>query len=297
MIARQNQLKEKRAAMAIFRALKGKTRVYSGNASGRKQLGRTCCHGLGHNDPRKPDVAYAAHQNESNWDRRCAWSIVLRKCFTWLVHKREESPDLMDLYKYMEYNDTLQHFIMTGTAIDLDAATALVEFLRANKSLTKLWLWGNRIGPKGALAIIRGLAHNHSLQELRMVSNEVGSEAAKAMADVLMTNASLTTLDFRSNQITDEGGKPLVAALKINVTCRFLDIEGNPLSDKVKEELNYNVSLNNAGRQLLRHHVPKGLWAILLSRNNLQKCKPDVIYYMLLAKPELVMIRSFVSNV
>ena len=45
-----------------------------------------------------------------------------------------------------------------------------------------------------------------------------------------------------------------------------------------------SVSLNNAGRQLLRHHVPKGLWAILLSRNNLQKCKPDVIYYMLLAK-------------
>ena len=132
-----------------------------------------------------------------------------------------------------------------------------------------------------------------------MVSNDVGSEAAKAMADVLMTNECLTTLDFRLNQITDEGGAKLVAALKINVTCRFLGIEGNPLSDSVKNELNYSVSLNNAGRQLLRHHVPKGLWAILLSRNNHhQKFKPDVIYYMLLAKPELVMLRrSFLSKV
>ena len=68
-----------------------------------------------------------------------------------MVHNRMDSPDLLDLYKYMEYNDTLQHFIMTGTAIDLEVAAALVEFLRINKSLTKLWLWGNCIGPKRSL--------------------------------------------------------------------------------------------------------------------------------------------------
>jgi Ran GTPase-activating protein (RanGAP) involved in mRNA processing and transport len=98
-----------------------------------------------------------------------------------------------------------------------------------------------------------------------MVSNDVGSEAARAMADVLMTNKSLTTLDFGSNRITDEGGKALVAALKVNVTCRFFGIQDNPMSDTVKSQISYLVSLNSAGRQLLRgYNVPKGLWAYLL---------------------------------
>jgi hypothetical protein len=162
-----------------------------------------------------------------------------------MVHNRMETPDVMALFKYMEYNDTLQHFII---------------------------LWGNSIGPEGALTIIRGLEHNHSLLELRIVANDVGSEAARAMADVLMTNKSLTTLDFGSNRIADEGGKALVVALKVNVTCRSFVIQDNPMSNIVKSEISYFVSLNNAGRQLLRgYNVPKGLWAFVLSRSNQQE--------------------------
>ena len=38
-----------------------------------------------------------------------------------MVQNHMETPDLMDVvYKYMEYNDTLQHFILPGTAIDSD---------------------------------------------------------------------------------------------------------------------------------------------------------------------------------
>jgi Ran GTPase-activating protein (RanGAP) involved in mRNA processing and transport len=200
-----------------------------------------------------------------------------------------ETPDVMDLYKYMKYNHTLKHFTMTGTTVDSESVTALVEMLRVNKSVVKLHLWGNRIGSEGALTIIRGLEHNNSLQELRMVANNVGSEAAQAMADVLLTNESLTTVDFCSNRITDEGGKLLVAALKMNVTCRYFGIQNNPFSDNVKDAISFYVSLNNAGRQLLQCNVPKGLWANLLSRTNERHNSADVISYLLRAKPDLVL--------
>jgi Ran GTPase-activating protein (RanGAP) involved in mRNA processing and transport len=110
---------------------------------------------------------------------------------------------------------------MTGTAIDSEAVTALVEVLRVNKSIVKLYLWGNSIGPDGAITIIRGLEHNSSLRELRISRQRCrlgGRQGYGRRVDERMK--SLTTLDFCSNRITDEGGKALVAALKINVTCR-----------------------------------------------------------------------------
>jgi hypothetical protein len=125
-----------------------------------------------------------------------------------------------------------------------------------------------------------------------MVANDVGSEAARAMADVLMTNKSLTTLDFGSNRITDDGGKALVAASQSECHVSLpREFEDNPMSDTVKNQISYLVSLNSAGRQLLRgYNVPLGLWAFFLSRSNQQECQQaDVIYYILRSKPELVL--------
>jgi hypothetical protein len=77
--------------------------------------------------------------------------------------------------------------------------------------------------------------------------------------------------------------------METNVTCRGLGIQGNQLADpsEEKKRLAHYLNLNKAGRQLLQQDdkVPHGLWAQVLSKSTK---KPDMIYRLLLGKPDLI---------
>lgn len=210
-------------------------------------------------------------------------------------------------------------------------AEAIANALPNSPTLKKLDLRGNRIGDRGTNIILDALRHlpDQRLRYLNLSWCNLSNATAVALASFLEDPkyCHLEHLDLYYNTMMDnEGFQAVVQSLSTNETLKELYMFGmlkmsnasaqclvdclqhdnttllkcrlaSHLDASIVRRLDCLLSLNQAGRRLLRqHHVPTGLWPHVLVRSahlgRHYHCEmthyPSSLYYMIRNNAELI---------
>jgi hypothetical protein len=203
----------------------------------------------------------------------------------------------------------IKELSLFGNQISPVGAESLATALYENTCLTSLILSLNQIGDSGVAALARALTVNTTLQNLWIPSNLVGLEGMQVWGDLLPHMRGLEQLNV--GMILEEAAADaLCCGLKTNVHLNTLHMEmavqefEEESSDVCygRKDLDFWLRLNRSGRRLLlQTHVEEvktdeespttslGLCAKLFAQSvNHSRCVPDVLYYMLKERPDLV---------
>lgn len=189
--------------------------------------------------------------------------------------------------KGLKHNKSLRKLMINMNVVGDKGVEAFGETLTYNRSLRQLYLSDNNIGNAGVIALTEGLIHNDgSLLELNLSNNEITCDGAREMAIRLKKNSGLTGLWISGNPIGYDGAKAMIQeGLQHNFYLESIDLtpfEDHPL---LKEEKEFYLTLNRAGRQLLRKEkVHASLWAYVLNRVGHDQ---DMVFYFLIRNPNL----------
>jgi hypothetical protein len=138
--------------------------------------------------------------------------------------------------------------------LDVPAALALGDALRANGMLTTLLLWAVDLWrvPAAATALLGALTGHPSLRSLNISTNDVVAETGAALGALIAANTSaLHELDVSFCDLGDAGLRLLFDALPGNTHLRTLDCRRNRLSDDfVRDALLPAVRANGSLREL-----------------------------------------------
>jgi hypothetical protein len=197
-----------------------------------------------------------------------------------------------------------------------NGAIEFAKWIHKNPTLERLDLRGNRIGSRGARAIVNALVScSHGLKYLNLSCNCIMN---CDMIEELLIFGGLECLDLSFNWIGDDEIKQICRGLaskkcnspllrNINVFgCQRISDKGlssileciqhyntslwsiqvpewNYKGSQIKEQINYGLKLNKAGRYLLqqncRDNLPlHGLWPLVFQKINLQ---PESLYHFL----------------
>ncbi|GKY98927.1 hypothetical protein MPSEU_000848500 [Mayamaea pseudoterrestris] len=196
---------------------------------------------------------------------------------------------------------SIQDLSLFGNRIKHTGADELAQALYNNTSLTSLSLGLNRIGDAGIASLAKALTVNATLQSLIISSNRFGMEGLRVMADLLPKMQGLKHLDLGSI-LDQEAANAFSYSLRTNVHLNTLSMELAIKEDGYSQgdaDLDFWLRLNRSGRRLLLNTesdtgkpslCSDGLSARILaqSNNRLSPCIPDVLFYMLREKPELL---------
>jgi hypothetical protein len=221
------------------------------------------------------------------------------------------------------HNETVDVLRLDFNEVGSFGAQAIASMLRRNRHLKELHLFGNQVGVEGAIGLADALEHNSSLKSLILSFNNIGDKGAVALANSMKCNHSLTKLSLASNGVGKQGLKafgkclPEMKGLEQLDAGDFYDtvaaeavlegLKGNtrlselyfqsPISEclgssSVELELDFYIRLNKSGRSLLHSpDSPSSAWPTALAKasvNHSDLGSPDVLYFLLRQKPDLI---------
>ena len=231
------------------------------------------------------------------------------------------------LSEMLKHNDSIEELHLFGNNVSAKGACYLGRrALPHNTTLKKLILSFNNIRDKGAAYLAEGLTRNTTLATLWLPSNQVGNEGIKAFAKYLPQMKGLIQLNI-GDHFTEEATKVMIEGLKHNTSLRDLYLESalvlcleDEQSSPLDQEIEFYLRLNaaTAGRQCFRAEHPAqpttscvgdygyashqesvptepmhpGLWGNILEKaqkHSSDRDRPDVLYYLLRNKPELLL--------
>lgn len=212
-------------------------------------------------------------------------------------------------------NCHLKALSLIDTGFDETYVPLLADALHQCSSIEEIQIRHSPLCDKGVHAIISLISSNKNIQVLVLIDNNIGPKETIVIANALSTNSTLEKLHLQGNPIGDEGARALLDALKHNTSLNCLefgrfpgdDDDGDNKSDDDDDEDNKNypadafkaqadllTALNEGGRQVLgAHDVPRALWPHILAKSS---DKPDVIYYFLQQKPDLLKKQSLLGK-
>jgi len=222
------------------------------------------------------------------------------------------------------YHDQLEYLCLDFNNFGVRGTQAIASMLRRNRRIQELHLFANRINSEGCRALADSLLFNESLKTLILSYNNIGDVGAKALGEALTVNSTLTKLWFSSNGIGTRGlidfgaslplmkglehlkvgdvfdmdaAAALLQGLKRNTRLSVLQLQ-SPICEScgicsVEEKLNFFLRMNKSGRSILHSSdaTPSSLWSLALenaNKNQHETGAPDVLYYMLRQKPDLI---------
>jgi Ran GTPase-activating protein (RanGAP) involved in mRNA processing and transport len=212
-------------------------------------------------------------------------------------------------------NISLIELSLFGNQVSSTGAEYLAQALTVNVKLQSLVLSFNQIGDAGAAALAKALTVNTTLTKIWFPSNAIGNEGMLTFAQHLPYMKGLEQLHV-GLLLHDEAAQALVNAVRCNMRLSVLHMEKMPEEDSdngqqsASHTMDFYLRLNRCGRRLLRSsgnrnlstpesEVPLGLWAHVLAKSAWH-CSPagapDVLYYWLRAKPELMDTYKWSSN-
>jgi Ran GTPase-activating protein (RanGAP) involved in mRNA processing and transport len=192
-------------------------------------------------------------------------------------------------------NSSVTELHLFGNRVSAVGAEHLADALRSNETLRSLILSFNQIGDRGAVALAQALTINTTLTKIWFPSNAIGFEGMQAFADHLPRMKGLEQLNV-GMLLHDESKEALVQGLKRNLRLSVLEIE-EPICEEFedvtgRDDMNFYLRLNRSGRRLIQDpQVQPSLWAEILARTQELKRQdgtPDVLYFLLQKKPELL---------
>ena len=205
-------------------------------------------------------------------------------------------------------NCSLIELSLFGNRISDGGASSLARALYQNTSLTSLILSLNRMGDAGVASLARALTVNTSLHILWFPSNHFGVAGLQTWGELLPQMRGLEHLHV--GMVLDQAGvDALCCGLKTNVHLKELHMElavhEEELADQLsscRNDVDFWLRLNRSGRRVLLRDdtgsiepsvgsqaAPLGLCAKILSQaDSYSGCVPDVLFYMLQEKPELL---------
>jgi Ran GTPase-activating protein (RanGAP) involved in mRNA processing and transport len=169
----------------------------------------------------------------------------------------------------------------------LTSAVAIGRALHTNVKLRELYLDHNHLEDGSAVSLAQGLQHNETLQVLQLESNQIGDAGGVALALALRTNTTLLQLGMSRNRLGVEAGRALLeqAMLDHNTTLTRLLLEENPgIPPQIRLKLQYLVRANQVGR----HILGSSSFNINLWPSVLEDLEPNMTYYFLQQKPDLL---------
>jgi Ran GTPase-activating protein (RanGAP) involved in mRNA processing and transport len=199
------------------------------------------------------------------------------------------------LSQMLAVNSTVTELHLFGNRVSAIGAEYLADALRTNETLQSLILSFNRIGDRGAVALAQALTVNTTLTKIWFPSNAIGFEGMQAFADFLPRMKGLEQLNV-GLLLHDETKEALVQGLKGNLRLSVLEME-EPIYEELEDvtgggDMDFYLRLNRSGRRLIQDpRVRPELWAKILARTQEHKRQdgtPDVLYYLLREKPELL---------
>lgn len=199
------------------------------------------------------------------------------------------------LSQMLAANSSVTELHLFGNRVSAIGAEHLADALRTNETLQSLILSFNRIGDRGAVALAQALTVNTTLTKIWFPSNAVGFEGMQAFADRLPLMKGLEQLNV-GMLLHDETKAALVQGLKGNLRLSVLEME-QPIYEEFEDvagggDMDFYLRLNRSGRRLIQDlQVQSALWAEILARtqeHNRQDGTPDILYYLLQEKPELL---------
>ena len=206
----------------------------------------------------------------------------------------------IELAKWLHMNRQLKHLDLHGNRIGDHGIEAVLDALLAcNHPLETLNLSWNCIVNGGNT--IRDYVQSNccNLKRLDLSYNWIGDDELERLCEGLSSRSSscvnlpLQDLNiFGCQRITSKGLKVLLDCLKYhNTTLQTVHVqtlvENSKEVSEVRAKIEYWLSLNRAGRNLLKQEtseganatkVPTGLWPLVFERNNLNS---DVIFHLL----------------
>jgi len=223
------------------------------------------------------------------------------------------------IYNLLRRNTSIQFLSLWSNAISEEGIRLLAKSISVNTTLKHLNLGGNTIGTNGATAIAKAVRSNTKLQSLYLSNSCMTCAGAIELANALLQNRSLTTLDVMHNlNIGFDGTMVFCNVLRHCNTSQMKELRfdcfnqqrqiccnsnsGHCTTTNIEnyeccEDEDYYCGSNSSSRAEINVYLR---WnrdgrAESLSTNNhlpwaeiLQRLDPDILYLMLLQKPELI---------
>lgn len=205
-------------------------------------------------------------------------------------------------------NCSINELSLFGNRITHVGADSLAKALCCNASLKTLILSLNRIGDAGVAALAHALTVNVTLQNLWIPSNRIGLQGLKVWGDLLPQMHGLEHLNV--GMILDQAAADAICSglqSNVNLSSSHMElavpnhVEEDDIGARKCDDVDFWLRLNRSGRKVLLRSstdvsdlsscdgVPPGLCAKILARSdNASPCLPDVLFYMLKEKPELL---------
>jgi hypothetical protein len=188
----------------------------------------------------------------------------------------------MDLARWLHRHPTLEHLDLRGNRIGSMGARTIVDALIACNThhLANLNLSCNCILHGDLIGQL--LAFTTRLHSLDLGYNWLGDEEVKDICQGLRKNTSLRELNlFGCQRISHNGFRMLLNCIK-NHNTSLHKVHLQPFDDEGRrliKEINYWLSLNKAGRYLIKSQtpLPEGLWPKVLSKSSKD---PGSLFYL-----------------
>jgi Ran GTPase-activating protein (RanGAP) involved in mRNA processing and transport len=210
----------------------------------------------------------------------------------------EEESSLVQWAPALQFTQ-LQVLDLRDNRIGDAGAQALARAL-PESNIQELVLSWNHFGQKGMEALTRALEKT-SLKRLVVGCNEnLDDQSLKMLMDQLEQghHGSLRTLDLFGTQITESTGSRFLQCLEQRQTSlERLILDGTSVSMQIKNQVDYYLGLNRAGRRCLagQNELSLSAWPYLLAKSSGDsRCKRrssskslEAIYFFLQNKAEL----------
>ena len=193
----------------------------------------------------------------------------------------------------LQNNSILMDLHLFGNHIDAEGGRLLAQSLKKNIRLATLILSFNNLGGTGAAFISEALVVNMSLKKLWLPANHLGNTGLLAFAERLPDMQGLQQLNI-GDYFDNDAAQAVLKTIQRNMELRVLYMESVLYDDEVTERhIDFYVRLNNAGRRLLCDpSFPASMWPLVLARADAdfksENRAPDVLYYLLREKPDLI---------
>lgn len=195
---------------------------------------------------------------------------------------------IQSLKRCLPYAEHLQGLDLRGNLIGDDGIADLVEEIsRSNLKSLKLGL--NCITDRGAAHLARLVSlPSCQLTHLDLNSNLIGNAGGYELAIALKDNSTLKTFLLCGNAQVSCGGV-FVECLQANDSLIDCNLQQTHLELCEVSVINYWLMLNKCGRKILKNDsLPCGVWPEFLEKHACASQHPDVLFYFLSQKPDLV---------
>jgi Ran GTPase-activating protein (RanGAP) involved in mRNA processing and transport len=192
----------------------------------------------------------------------------------------------------MEAVKTLAHLCLSRNRIRSAGATILAHALGRNAmpSLTRLDLRWCGIDDDGFVALVSALEKNTSLQTLKLAGNNFGERGFMALAESLPIIKGLQQINIAVHGDSSTTLPLLLEGFRKNTSLVEVTINGFRVPGDFLREINF-LGHRNRFSPLLKDSDPPdaspqlGIWSRALAKATTE---PDVLFYLLCNKPNLV---------